>query len=53
MTEQIRRTAAQTLRSMLDGGQLRKNAIEAVCRQFRIGRSTLYGYCKRFGISTR
>lgn len=52
MTEQRRREAAEKLRSNLDAGVYRKKAIRQVCLEYEISRSTLYRYCKRFGIPT-
>lgn len=53
MTEQSRLKAAKRLRRLLDGGVLRKVALAQVRLEFRCGRSTLYGWCSKFGISTK
>ena len=53
MTEGLRRKAVRRLRGLLDGGLLRKAALMRVQLEFGIGRSTLYAWCVKFGISTR
>lgn len=54
MTEERRIAAARRLRELLDCNVHRKPALLQVSKEFDgIDRSTIYRYCKRYGISTR
>lgn len=52
MTEKRRLEIAREFRKKLDRNILRKNAIEQICEDHGIDRSTLYRLCKRFGVRT-
>jgi len=53
MTDKRRKQIAQEYRRKLDKNILRKNAIAEICANYGVGRSSLYGWCKKYGIPTR
>jgi hypothetical protein len=64
VTEKRRREAAEKFRALLDDKEFNKKAaaagmkpralaLIAIRSEFNIGRSTLYGYCAKFGVSTK
>lgn len=60
MTDGARKKFAQRFRELLDGGAQRKPALLQVRQEIRAlnpklprGRATIYGWCKKFRISTR
>lgn len=52
MTDRLRETIARRFRQMLDEGMLRKVAIESLKQNFNVGRTSIYAYCKKFGVRT-
>jgi predicted transcriptional regulator YheO len=52
VTDKQRRDAAWKFRKLLDSGVLRKIAILKMRDMFGISRTSIYEYCKKFGVPT-
>lgn len=53
MTNRQRQKAARRFRELMDNGVHRKEAVLKVRTELGVPRTSLYRYCKRFGVSTK